>query len=113
MADAGSDKPHYAITVRFALREGARERFLALVNDNAAASVREEPGCLQFDVLTPLGESDGEPYVLLYEVYIDRAALDTHAATAHFRAFDIASRDLVAGKEVLEFAAEGHRRRRT
>lgn len=106
----GADKPHYAITVRFALREGTQERFLALIKENAAASVREEPGCLQFDVLTPLEGPDGASYVLLYEVYTDRAALDTHAQTAHFRAFDAASRDLVAGKEVLEFAADGHRK---
>ena len=101
--------PGYAITVRFTLREGTQEKFLALIRENAAASVRDEPGCLIFDVLVPLGDA-GEPQVLLYEVYRDRAALDHHAATAHFKAFDEASRDLVTRKEVLEFSCFEHRK---
>ncbi|MDQ3558780.1 MAG: antibiotic biosynthesis monooxygenase, partial [Pseudomonadota bacterium] len=43
----------FAITVDFELAEGAREEFLKLVKANAAASVRDEPGCSRFDVLTP------------------------------------------------------------
>ena len=111
MADAEAGKnTRYAITVRFALHEAARERFLALIEQNAATSVREEPGCLQFDVLTPLAGPDSKSYVLLYEIYTDRAALDAHVKTQHFQAFDVASRDLVARKDVLEFATEVRRK---
>lgn len=104
------DRARYAITVRLALRKGEEERFLALIKENAAASVRDEPGCLVFDVLTPLNGTVDEPHVLLYEVYENRAALDAHVATSHYKAFDAASRDLVIRKEVLEFGVIENRR---
>ena len=46
---------------------------LPLVCANAAASLKGEPECLRFDVLTPLAGGDE---VLLYEVYRDRAAFE-------------------------------------
>jgi quinol monooxygenase YgiN len=100
----------YAITVRFALRKGGEPHFLSLIKENAAASVRDEPGCLQFDVLMPLNGSADEPYVLLYEVYSDRAAFDAHVATPHYQAFDDASRSLITRKDVVEFATFGNRK---
>jgi len=99
---------HYAITVRFQLRPGTEERFLALVNENAAASVREEPDCRLFDVLVPR-DGSAEPYVLLYEIYTSRAALEYHVTTNHYRDFDAASRAFVMHKEVREFTLFEHR----
>jgi len=93
----------YAITVAFELAKDAHQRFIELVRVNAAASVALEPHCLRFDVLLPAGE--GAPDVLLYEIYVDRAAFDHHLATDHFRAFDSATRDMVRHKSVLEFTA--------
>lgn len=80
--------------------------FRSLVDANARASVRTEPGCRRFDVIEPLGEPDR---VLLYEIYDDRAAFDAHCRAAHFLAFDAASRDLVATKQVIaaELVVEG------
>ena len=98
----------HAITVLFRLSPGTEDRFLALVNANAEASVRDEPGCLLFDVLVPNGETDG-PSVFLYEIYTDRAALAHHVTTRHYRDFDAATRDLVTGKEVREFTLYPHR----
>jgi (4S)-4-hydroxy-5-phosphonooxypentane-2,3-dione isomerase len=86
----------FALVVSFTLKRGAREAFLRLVRENAAASVRDEPGCYRFDVLT----SDDADQVLLYEIYADAAAFDEHVATPHFKSFDDASRDLVAAKTV-------------
>ncbi len=91
----------YAITVAFDLQGGARERFLELVSQNARTSVGEEPGCLRFDVLTPLGAE--APDVLLYEIYENRTAFEVHLASSHFRRFDEATRDLVQRKSVVEF----------
>jgi autoinducer 2-degrading protein len=98
----------YAITVRFQLRPGTEDRFLALVNENAASSVRDEPDCLLFDVLVPR-DSPAEPYVLLYEIYSSRAALEHHVTTSHYRDFDAATRALVMHKEVREFTLFEHR----
>ena len=47
----------YAIVVSFALKEGSNEAFLDMVLENGATSVREEPDCFRFDVLT--GEGTG------------------------------------------------------
>lgn len=99
---------YYVITVRFQLRPGAEESFHDLVNENAAASVRDEPGCLLFDVLVPRDSSAGS-YVLLYEIYTSRAALDHHVTTNHYRDFDAASRALIVHKEVREFTLFHHR----
>ncbi len=94
----------FSIVVRFDLREGARDRFLQLVRANAAASVRDEPGCRRFDVLLP---RDGDPScVALYEIYDDRAAFEAHMRTPHFLAFRDAVRDLVARQTVEEWEAE-------
>ncbi|MBA3520809.1 MAG: antibiotic biosynthesis monooxygenase [Rhizobiales bacterium] len=93
----------FAITVDFELAEGAREEFLKLVKANAAASVRDEPGCSRFDVLTPRGVGGGGDRVFLYEIYDDRTAFEAHLRTPHFADFDSATRPLVRRKTVVEF----------
>src|SRR3954452_16511664 len=56
------------------------EGFLAETRRNAAASL-EEPGVRRFDVLQD--EAD-ETHVVLNEVYVDSAALDSHRQTPHY-----------------------------
>lgn len=73
------------------------ERFRRLISENARASVRDEPGCRQFDVVVPDGEPDN---VLLYEIYNDPAAFAAHTKTLHFAVFDRESAPCVAGKKV-------------
>lgn len=90
----------YAIIVDFHLKPGAASSFRRLIDANARDSCRHEPGCRRFDVLAPAGETDR---IVLYEIYLDRAAFEAHLKTSHFAAFDAASRDLVAGKNVTEF----------
>ena len=80
------------VWVRFELKPGARSRFVSLVGENARASVRDEPGCRRFDVLTPQSDAD---VVHLYEIYDDRAAFEAHKQTRHYLAFKDASGQLV------------------
>ncbi len=91
----------FALVVSFTLKPGAREAFLRLIRENAAASVRDEPGCYRFDVLT----CDDPDQVLLYELYADAAAFAEHVASPHFKSFDAASQDLVAAKTVGRYLA--------
>jgi len=86
--------------VDFRLEPGGREAFRRLIDENAIASVRDEPGCSRFDVLEPPGEDDR---VVLYEIYDDRAAFDAHVKTPHFAAFDSASAPYVRDKAVTEY----------
>lgn len=89
------------IIVDFRLRPGSRDAFRRLIDENAAASVRDEPGCSRFDVLEPAGAADR---VLLYEIYDDRAAFEAHVRTPHFAAFNTASAPYVQDKTVTEYA---------
>jgi quinol monooxygenase YgiN len=91
----------FVIIVDFRLKPGARPEFRRLIDANAQASVATEAGCRRFDVLEPVGDADR---VVLYEIYDDRSALESHVRTRHFEEFDRASRPLVEGKSVREYA---------
>jgi quinol monooxygenase YgiN len=93
------------ILVEFVLTPTARDAFRRLVLENAAASLRDEPGCRQFDVLVP--EDEAGDRVVLYEIYDDAAAFDAHLASEHYRHFAAAAEVLVREKTVrrLSFAA--------
>lgn len=92
--------PAFVIIVDFRLRPGSRDAFRRLIDENAVASARGEPGCRRFDVLEPAGTPD---QIVLYEIYDDRAAFDAHCRTAHFAAFDGASATYVKSKTVTEY----------
>lgn len=89
-----------AVVVSFTLKPGARDAFLPLVLENAAASVRDEAGCFRFDVMTSAAEPD---QVILYEIYADPAAFERHIQTAHFENFDRVTRDLVMAKTAKRY----------
>ncbi len=91
----------FAVCVTFQLKAGAAPDFMPLMLENARTSLRTEAGCHQFDVATDEGSPDA---VFLYELYTDRAAFDVHLASAHFVAFDAATRDMIAGKSVTTWA---------
>lgn len=70
------------IVVEYDIAEGSEEAFKALISEHAAATLREEPGCLRFDVLKPVG-ADGEPLankLMLVEIYADEEAVAAHRA---------------------------------
>jgi autoinducer 2-degrading protein len=91
----------YAIIVEFDLHPDAYEEFMDHLAENAETSVRNEPGCYRFDVLTP---REGDPArVTLYEIYTDRSAFDDHLRTPHFLAFKEAVGNLVRRQSLIEF----------
>jgi autoinducer 2-degrading protein len=100
-AAEGGEVP-FAITVAFDLVEGAFAEFERLVRENAAQSVRLEPDCLRFDILTPTSGT-AAPDVLLYEIYRDRASFELHLAADHYQSFDLKTRHLVRTKTVMTF----------
>ena len=97
----------FVITVEFELDSDVFPEFLRQVTNNAAASVRLEPHCLRFDVLTP-SAPEPEHRVLLYEIYTDRAAFDFHLESAHFKIFDETTRTMVRKKTVLQYEVAQH-----
>jgi autoinducer 2-degrading protein len=85
----------YAVCVNFRLTPGSMADFMPLILENARTSLRDEPDCHQFDVV-----SDGanDHAVFLYELYTNRAAFDAHLASAHFKTFDAAVASMIADK---------------
>jgi (4S)-4-hydroxy-5-phosphonooxypentane-2,3-dione isomerase len=95
------------ILVEFTLAPETRAEFRRLVLENASASLRDEPGCRQFDVLIP--EGDPGDRVVLYEIYDDDEAFAAHVRTGHYARFAEATEALVRTKTVtrLGFAPAG------
>lgn len=89
----------FVVVVDFRLKPGAKSAFRRLIDENARASCRYEPGCRRFDVLESPSEVDR---IVLYEIYDDRAAFGAHIKAGHFARFNEASAALVADKKVTE-----------
>lgn len=81
-----------AIFVTVKIKPELRQRFLEVIEDDATASVRDEPGCLRFEVLQDA--SDPETYYF-FEVYRDEAAIQAHRETPHFARWNAASQELL------------------
>jgi (4S)-4-hydroxy-5-phosphonooxypentane-2,3-dione isomerase len=94
----------YVVAADFKLHAGKRPAFRELIDMNARASMRDEPGCRRFDVLEPKGEADR---VFVYEMYDDRAAFEAHLKTPHFANFMRDSKALVAGTTFFELVCDG------
>ena len=73
-----------ALVVTLTLAPGTRDQFLARVAQHRETCLAQEEGCLQFDVLEP---TEGGDQILLYEVYADHAAVETHLSTDHMKAY--------------------------
>ena len=74
----------YAVTVVFQIKAEAVEDFLPLMIANAEASLKDEPGCRQFDVCT-------DPF-------------QAHLQTPHFKSFDAKVAGMIAQKTVRTYA---------
>ncbi len=68
------------------------DTFIGLARRNAETSVREEPGCRRFEVMTD-PQTPGR--VHFCEVYADGAAFESHMKAAHVGAFFGAATPLI------------------
>ncbi|WP_299191547.1 putative quinol monooxygenase [uncultured Litoreibacter sp.] len=90
----------FAVTVTFTIKEGQMDAFLPLILKNARASVKDEPGCRQFDVCTDPSHPNT---VFLYELYDDEAAFEAHHQMPHYKDTGPAVAGLVADKQLRTF----------
>jgi len=91
----------YVVIVEFTVEEAAyAEEFRARVQQQARDSLAYEAGCQQFDVCIDPGRPER---LLLYEVYSDAAAFDSHLASAHFADFDASVRGWLRDKKVTRW----------
>ena len=88
----------FSLVVQMEVRPEHREEFLAGIAANAEAAVRDEPGCLRFDVSSVAADPNR---FFLYEIYADAEAFEAHKASPHFAQWRrIAERVLVPGGQV-------------
>ena len=70
----------FAIVATFEIAQGRMDEFLLLMFAHRDRCLRDEPGTLRFDVLSPRNEENS---VLLYEVYADDTAFKVHWDGVH------------------------------
>jgi len=90
------------IIVEFQLEAGNHAAFTAIISEHARLTKQEEPGCMQFDVLQPLGR-DGAPdltKVMLVEVYADQAAFDAHGRNPRLATVRESYASLIEGRKL-------------
>jgi autoinducer 2-degrading protein len=88
----------FSLVVQVEVQPDRREEFLAGIAANAEASVRDEPGCLRFDICSVAADPNR---FLYYELYTDDEAFAAHKASSHFAQWrEIAERVLVPGSQV-------------
>ena len=91
----------FAVTVTFKLNPGQMEAFLPLITTNAQSSLRDEPGCRQFDICTDPKRPD---QLFLYELYDDEAAFEAHQEMPHYKAMGPAVSGMIAQKDLRTFS---------
>lgn len=89
----------FVIAAEFYIKHDQIDAFRDLVDRQGAASVAEEPGCLQFEVSQVEGAPDT---FLLYEVYADARAFDEdHVKIPRFETFLAAATEMNAADPVV------------
>jgi quinol monooxygenase YgiN len=98
----------FALIVRVKVKPEHIERYKTEIVADALGSVRDEPGCLRFDVSI----DNTDPTVLyFYEVYLDEAAFQAHTQAPHFIVYRDATKDMAesstAYRATTLFPSEG------
>ena len=92
----------FTVVVHLQVRPEELEAFVEGVGVNARASLRDEPGCLRFDVHRRV---DDPHRFLLHEIYTDHQAFyEAHRSSPHYAAWqEVAARCVVPGGHVNTF----------
>src|SRR5207247_11370866 len=83
----------FALIVPLKVKPEMRDRFLEAAADDSTCSVRDEPGCLRFDVLQDQTDPN---HFFFYEVYRDDKALEAHRAAPHYARWRQVATDVLA-----------------
>jgi autoinducer 2-degrading protein len=83
----------FALLVSVRVKPEKRDHFLEVIEDDSICSVRDEPGCVRFDVLEDNADRN---HFFFYEVYRDEAAFQAHTQTPHLARWRKASEEVLA-----------------
>ena len=75
------DSNDLVLVVRMTAQEGKEDELARRLRELADAT-RQEPGC---ELYIPTQDPDNPRSFLFYEQYVDKDALDAHAASEHFQ----------------------------
>ena len=89
---------HFVLIVTFQVKPEHLQRFNQMIDVNARASAREEPGCRQFDVMRG---NDDPCKVVLYEVYDSEEAFKAHGKMSHTQTFLAAAKEMVSSQTAV------------
>jgi quinol monooxygenase YgiN len=90
----------FVVIAEFQVKKECLPAFLAAARQDATQSMAKEPGCRQFDIVVPDGDSG---HVVFYEIYDDRKAFDAHLETPHLAAFRQAFPPLIVREIPVRF----------
>ncbi|GAB4241936.1 MAG: hypothetical protein Kow00109_17580 [Acidobacteriota bacterium] len=76
-----------------------REEYLAILREEATASLEREPGVI---CILPLTFPGDPSRVRILEVYRNRAAYEAHLQSPHFQHYKTATQDMVQGLELID-----------
>ena len=79
-----------------------REAYHAILREEAAASVRSEPGVIS---IYPMYRRDQPAQVRILEIYADQAAYEAHLQSPHFKHYKTATQDMVRSLHLVDMAA--------
>jgi autoinducer 2-degrading protein len=85
----------HVLQVQLVVKPENVDKFMSKLMENAKGA-RGEPGCKTFDVLV---DPQDKTRVMLYEVYADEKAFETHQATPHFKKYLAEAVPLLASRE--------------
>ena len=92
----------HTLFVSLQVRPENRDHFLTAIAENADTSVRDEPGCLRFDVMEDAHRANR---FYFYEIYTDPAAFQAHKAAPHFARWrQAAEQCVVPGSQINTFS---------
>ena len=86
---------NFVLEVKLHIKPEHVENFMAKLAENAKGA-RTEPGCKTFDVSV---DPNDKTSVMLYEVYADEKAFQTHQETPHFKKYLAEAIPLLASRE--------------
>ena len=85
----------FVLVVNIRIKPENVDKWIPMALENAREA-RKEPGCRQFDVLV---DPKDATRVMLYEIYNDEQAFETHQQTPHFKKYVAEAVPLLASRE--------------
>ena len=86
------------LLVTFDVKPDCLGQFKRLLEDDGRAASADEPGCLQFDILSTPGAPSR---IMSYEVYQNEDALQAHLGTPQTKIFLAAFKALITAQTVV------------